>query len=176
MKIVIMSATLDPAIFREYYKEIDSDIPLIQIPGRTYPVDKDMDATDSYLARVCDEYRAGKSVIFFVPGKKEIDHHITKLREILGRDAQVFPLHAELPKNEQQYLLKRADGDTRPRIIVSTNVAEESITIDYLKVGVDLATQKVARYNELGVPGLYLEDTTDANCRQRAGRVGRTGP
>ena len=67
MKLVIMSATLDPQIFRDYYREIDSDIPLIQIPGRTFAVDKDLDATDNYTERIAEEYRAGQNILFFVP-------------------------------------------------------------------------------------------------------------
>lgn len=64
----------------------------------------------------------------------------------------------------------------RPRIIVCTNVAEESITIPYIDVVVDLGTHKVARYNNFGIQELRLENTAQANCLQRAGRAGRTKP
>lgn len=176
VKLIIMSATLDPNIFREYYKEVDSDIPLIEIPWRTFPVQREMDSKGSYFEKVASEYRWGKNILLFVPGKKEIESNIEVLRDILWKDAQIFPLHAELPKDAQEFLLKKQDGDMHPRIIVATNVAEESITIDYIDLVIDLGTHKVARNNHLGIPWLYLENTSNANCQQRSGRAGRTHP
>lgn len=108
-----------------------------------------MDSKGSYFEKIASEYRQGKNILLFVPGKKEIESNIEALRDILGKNAQIFPLHAELPKDEQEFLLKKQDGDVQPRIIVATNVAEESITIDYIDLVVDLGTHKVARYNHL---------------------------
>lgn len=176
VKLIIMSATLDPNIFREYYKDIDNNIPLIEIPWRTFPVVKEMDSKGSYFEKIASEYRRGKNILLFVPGKKEIESNIQALMDILGKDAQIFPLHAEIPKDDQEFLLKKQDDNRAPRIIVATNVAEESITIDYIDIVVDLGTHKVARYNHLWVPWLYLENTSDANCKQRSGRAGRTHP
>ncbi len=176
VKLIIMSATLDPEIFREYYREVDGDIPLIEIPGRTYPVDKDLDATGNYMERITDEFRAGNNILFYVAGKKEIATHIQKFRDIFGADAQIFPLHAELSLADKDKVMKKDPGDTRPRLIIATNVAEEAITIDYLDLVIDLATNKVSRVNNLGVPGLYTENISDAKIRQRSWRVGRTHP
>ena len=75
-----------------------------------------------------------------------------RLKDILRADAQIFALHAELSKEEQQFLLKKDPSDKRPRIIICTNVAEESVTIDYIDLVIDLAKQKVLRYNVQGVP------------------------
>ena len=176
LRTLITSATLDPAIFRNYYKAIDRDIPVIQIPWRTFPVKRILDADSSYSEDIAAEYRAWKNILFFVSGKKEIEDAITRLREILWSQASIFPLHAEMPKEEQDMLLKKDPADMWPRIIVATNVAEESITIPYIDVVIDLANHKVARYNRLGIQGLYLEDTPQSSVKQRAGRAGRTHP
>lgn len=169
-----MSATLDPTIFQEYYKHISSDIPVIKIPGRTYPVKEYFNSGENYIETIATHYKEGENILFFVPGKKEIDANIELLRKKLGKDAEILPLHADLPKEEQQKLLNKATD--KPRIIVCTNVAEESITIPYIYLSMDLGTHKVARFNHLGIEELRLENTSKANCKQRAGRAGRTKP
>lgn len=174
--MIITSATLDPAVFREYYKGIDRDIPLIQIPGRTFPVDRKLDAESSLIDEVVMAYRNWENILVFEAWKKEIELEIEKLRTILWPDAQIFPLHAEMPKEEQEKLLKKDPNDRRPRIIVATNVAEESITIDYIDRVVDSARYKVSRYNEAWIPGLYLEDIPMSSVKQRSWRVWRTHP
>lgn len=168
-KIVIMSATLDPNIFQEYYSHVSRDIPVIKIPGRTFPVEKHFNASDiGNIEAISQEYQAGKNVLFFVPGKKDIEGYAEALKDALGPDAEVYPLHSEIPEEEQQKLLVKTSD--KPRVIVSTNVAEESITIDYIDTVVDTSTHKVMSYNRLGIPELRLKDTSQANCLQRAGR------
>ncbi len=174
VKIIIMSATLDPAIFQEYFSHISSDIPVIKIPGRTYPVTKYFNPSENYIESISTQHKEGKNILFFVPGKREIEDNIALIRAKLGPDAEIFPLHADLPKEEQQKLLTKTTD--KPRVIVCTNVAEESITIPYIDMVMDLGTHKVARYNNLGIQELRLENTAQANCLQRAGRAGRTHP
>lgn len=136
-------------------------------------MEKQFDSTEKYLDIITREYNKGKNILFFVPGKKEIDDNIALLRATFGEDVEIFPLHADLPKEEQQKLLTKSTSK-KPRIIVCTNVAEESITIPYIDVVVDLGTHKVAHYNEQGIQELRLENTAQANVRQRLGRAGRT--
>lgn len=185
VKTIIMSATLDPNIFQEYYGQISSDIPVINIPGRTYPVTKYFNPGENYVESIATYYTGKKdilwkedipwkNILFFVPGKKEIEQAIDLLKKRLGEDAEIFPLHAELPKEQQQALLNKITD--KPRIIVCTNVAEESITIPYIHMVMDQATHKVARYNHVGIQELRLENIAQSNCLQRAGRGGRTGP
>lgn len=173
IKIIITSATLDPQVFQEYYKHISSDIPVIKIPGRTYPVEKQYNSKEKYLNIITSKYNQGKNILFFVPGKKEIDDNIALLRVALGENAEIYPLHADLPKEEQQKLLIKPSAG-KPRVIVCTNIAEESITIPYIDVVVDIGTHKVAHYNAQGIQELHPEDTAQANAHQRAGRAGRT--
>jgi HrpA-like RNA helicase len=91
-----------------------------------------------------DMIRAKKNILLFTSGKKEIEMHIEFLKRKFGNEVEIFPLHAELPHEEQKKLLQKR-GD-KPYIIVATNVAEESITIPYIDFVVDLATHKVSRY------------------------------
>ena len=137
IKIIIMSATLNASIFQEYYKNISSDIEPIKILGRGYPVEKHYDSSEKCFDIITSQYNQGKNILFFVPGKKEIDDNIALFRVTFGENAEIFPLHADLPKEEQQKLLTKLDNK-KPRIIVCTNVAEESITIPYIDVVVDL--------------------------------------
>lgn len=174
MKIVIMSATLDPAIFQEYFKEISTDIPFIQIPGRTFWVQAKYDAPGSYMVKMRELVKAKKNILFFAPWKKEIDSHIEDFQREFSGSVLIFPLHSEMPRSEQDKLLRK-DSD-KPYIIVSTNVAEESITIPYIDAVIDLWTHKVIRYDKFGNPILNLEDTAYANAKQRAGRAWRTKP
>lgn len=175
VKIIIMSATLDASVFQEYYRHVSSDIPEIKIPGRTHPVTSYFNPPgENHIESLATHYAQGKNILFFVPGKREIEDNIALLRAKLGKEAEIFPLHADLPKEEQQKLLIKSTD--KPRIIVCTNVAEESITIPYIDMVMDLGTHKVASYNNLGIQELRLENTAQANCKQRAGRAGRTHP
>lgn len=175
MKLVIMSATLDPWIFRDYYREVSNYIPLISIPGRTFGVTTNFDAPESSFGDDLEvAIREKQNVIIFAPGKKEIETLIQELQEKFGRSAEIFPLHAEMSISEQNMLLTKTT--TLPRIVVATNIAEESITIPYMYLVADFGTQKVLRYTRRGIPTLGVENTALANCTQRAWRVGRTGP
>ncbi len=176
MKLVIMSATIDPWIFREYFRWVSRDIPLISIPGRTFGVTSNFDAWESQLFdnNIEDAIRANENVLIFAPGKKEINTLIEELQKKFGNSAEILPLHAEMPKSEQNILLTKKTNI--PRIVVATNIAEESITIPYMHLVADLGTQKVLRYTRRGIPTLGIEDTALSNSTQRAWRVGRTMP
>lgn len=174
MKLILMSATLDPEIFKQYYKAIDSDIPVIEIPGRTYPVKEIIEDGENIIGTILDTFAKGKNILVFASGKKEIDGIVMALKDELWVDAPVFPLHRDIPKWEQEYLLTNDTG--KPRIIVATNIAEESITIPYISTVVDLGRHKILSYNYLGIPELWLRNISEANRKQRAGRVGRTHP
>ncbi|MBP9779722.1 ATP-dependent RNA helicase [Candidatus Gracilibacteria bacterium] len=174
MKIVIMSATLDPEIFRSYYRDISKDIPLIQVPGRTHGIDTDFDAEGPMMNDIKEMIRAKKNILFFTSGKKEIQGFIELFKHEFGKEVDIFPLHSELPHAEQNMLLEKRG--IKPYIIVATNVAEESVTIPYIDFVVDLATHKVSRYTYQGIPMLIEEPISQANAKQRSGRAGRVKP
>jgi energy-coupling factor transporter ATP-binding protein EcfA2 len=174
MKVVIMSATLDPEIFKSYFRDVSKDIPHIEVPGRTFGIDADFDAEWPMIDDIEDMIRAKKNILLFTSGKKEIEMHIEFLKRKFGNEVEIFPLHAELPHEEQKKLLQKR-GD-KPYIIVATNVAEESITIPYIDFVVDLATHKVSRYTHQWIPMLTEEPISQANAKQRSGRTGRVKP
>lgn len=177
IKLIIMSATLNPEIFQEYYKNVSSNIPVVKIPWRTFPVTKYYNSWENVVEAIITQFnwnksRKGKNILFFVPWKKEIETYVKILKQKLWENSEVYPLHAEMPKEMQFALLKNTTW--KPRIIVSTNVAEESITIDYVDLVYDLWTHKVLRYNHLWISELRIENTSKANSNQRAWRAWRT--
>lgn len=174
IKVVIMSATLDHTLFQDYYKGISRDIPFIEIPWRSYPIDKHYDTCEMWYEELVQYYFSqGLNIYLYESGKKEIGSQIAKFSKMLWH-GNVFPLHAERLKSEQDFLMT---NDTwKPRLIVGTNIWEESITIPYLDVIIDLWTHKVLFVNKLWIPELRRTNTSKANVIQRSWRVWRVKP
>src|SRR6187431_2780334 len=110
-----------------------------------------------------------------MPGKAEINATINALRNARLADRCIFlPLHGELAPDDQDRAFQGADAR---KIVVATNVAETSVTIDGVCHVVDSGTARVARYDaERGIQTLAIEDISRASADQRAGRAGRTAP
>lgn len=173
-RLVIMSATLEPGLIQEYFKKVSIDIPVIRIPGRTFPVTKYLDSDENCIDETVKSFNEWKNILLFAPGKREIEEIITQLRSRLWTKTEIYALHAEIPKEKQQFLMTKTNDSQR--IVVATNIAQESVTIPYVEVVIDLALQKTVYHNHLGIPDLRLENTQQWDCIQRAGRAGRTGP
>jgi len=182
LKIVVMSATLDAGILREYLTPCD----VLKSEGRTFPVrieylpknvdferDPVWDVAARECARVADSTQG--DFLVFMPGAYEISRTVQAIqgaREL--RDFAVFPLHGELPPDQQDRAVARYE--TR-KIIVSTNVAETSLTIDGVTTVIDGGLARVARYDpHRGINTLLIEKISVASADQRAGRAGRTAP
>lgn len=172
MRLVLMSATVNPSVLQEYFSAISKDIPVIKIPGRTHKVEKHFLIHDDYVTPTCKLYKEGKNILLFAEWKKEIEVAIHLLRNQLWEDALIYPLHSELPIQDQIKLLKKETD--APIIIVTTNIAEESLTFDYIDAVVDMAKEKTIFVNDYGIDRLETIDTAQSNCMQRAGRSGRT--
>ncbi len=130
------------------------------------------------LAAEAFEKTAGATegdALVFMPGAYEINRTIAALRETkAGRGCAILPLHGELPPAEQDAAVSRAD---RRKIIVSTNVAETSLTIDGVRLVIDGGLAKMARFDPYrGINTLLIERISRASADQRAGRAGRTAP
>lgn len=187
-KIVIMSATLDPVIFQEYFKDVSTDIPVVQIPGRTFPVEKYFNKRDGYISSIVTQNTQGNNVLVFEPGKKEIEQDHTTLTKHFAADQKytemsrtmgwkepiIHELHADLPKEDQKGITQAKQD--QPDVTLATNVAEESITIERINTVVDLGEHKVVDYSNMGIPALRTRNASKANCLQRAGRAGRVRP
>jgi len=172
VKLVLMSATLDPVILQDYFSCVSKDIPLIKIPWRTHNVEKYFNPGENHIKTVSWLYKKWKNVLLFVEWKKEIKVAIDMLKKELGDKATILPLHSELPIKDQIKVLKKEDD--KPVIVVSTNIAEESITIDYIDAVVDVWREKTIFVNHYWVDELRTIDISKANSMQRAWRSWRT--
>jgi ATP-dependent helicase HrpB len=183
LKIIVMSATLDAAPLRDYLapcRELKSE-------GRMFPVEisyaaKKIDfahhpvwdaAADAFESAI----RSGAEgdVLIFMPGAREISRTVEAVRsKSCAKDFAVLPLHGELPPREQD----AAVGDCLQRkVVVATNVAETSITIDGIRVVIDSGLARIARYDpNRGIDTLMVERISRASADQRTGRAGRTAP
>jgi len=182
LKIIVMSATLDAALLKNYLAPCE----VLTSQGRTFPVaveylpkavDFDADPVWAVAARECERIAARTTgdILVFMPGAFEIARTV---QEVQGSHALrgfvCFPLHGELPPDQQDRAVARYE--TR-KIIVSTNVAETSLTIDGVTAVVDCGLARVARYDaNRGINTLLIEKIAVSSSDQRAGRAGRTAP
>jgi ATP-dependent helicase HrpB len=178
--IIVMSATLDVATVQNYL----SPCALLSSEGRTYPVDIEYlskPAGDApvwglavkELQRLVRQHPEGDALIF-MPGAYEITRTVQAAREALGPQLVVFPLHGELPPGDQDAAVARYE---RRKIVVATNVAETSLTIDGVRLVIDSGLARIPRYDpHRGINTLLIEKISRAAADQRAGRAGRTAP
>jgi ATP-dependent helicase HrpB len=183
LKVIVMSATLDAGPLCEYLapcKELKSE-------GRMYPVEisyakKRIDfrshpvwdaAADAFEEAV--ESGAEGDVLVFMPGAYEISRTVEAIRsKRCARGFIVMPLHGELPARDQDAAV--GDCDQR-KVVVSTNVAETSITIDGIRIVIDSGLARMAKYDpNRGIDTLLIERISRASADQRTGRAGRTAP
>ena len=167
LAIVVMSATLNTRPLVEFL-----GARVISIDARQFPIDVQYAPGISMSQAVRDALPAARGhVLCFLPGAREIENTIGELR---GIDAHVLPLHGSLDVDAQEAAL--APSSER-KVIVATNVAETSLTVDGVSDVIDSGLQKVLRYDaETAVDHLVTEQITNDSAEQRAGRAGRTGP
>lgn len=177
--VLVMSATLDPAPIARFL----GDVPVLRVPGRPFPVAISYaEPSAAPLAdrvagaiRTAVETEETGDVLVFLPGAEEIRRSARRLGELGGgADALVLPLHGSLPAEEQDRALR---PNARRKIILATNVAETSLTIDGVATVIDSGLARVAGFDHgLGLDRLVLARISKASAAQRAGRAGRTGP
>jgi ATP-dependent helicase HrpB len=179
LKIIVMSATLNGAELQEYLATAE----ILTSEGRMFPVEishlshdpKDDPIWETATDAVAEHFEStAGDVLVFMPGAYEIQRTIRELQGRLGGRCAVLPLHGELPAAEQDRAVNRSQGR---KVIVSTNVAETSLTIDGVTLVVDSGLARVARYDpNRGINTLFIEKISAASAAQRAGRAGRTAP
>lgn len=193
LKIVVMSATLDAGKFQNYF----DNAPLMSVPGRTHPVEifytpePERDYLEAAIRTViqihmCEEIEG--DILLFLTGQEEIEEACKRLkREIdnLGPDVgemKCIPLYSSLPPNLQQRIFEppppaKANGAIGRKVVVSTNIAETSLTIDGVVFVIDPGFAKQKVYNpRIRVESLLVSPISKASSQQRAGRAGRTRP
>jgi ATP-dependent helicase HrpB len=182
LKLIVMSATLDVGGLREYLAPCD----VLASQGRMFPVsveylsrvvDFDREPVWEVAARECARVAAQTpgDLLVFMPGAYEISRTVQAVQnEKALRNFISLPLHGELPPDAQDRAVARYDGR---KIIVSTNVAETSLTIDGVTAVIDSGLARMAHYDpHRGLNTLLIEKISAASADQRAGRAGRTAP
>ncbi|ATC65479.1 ATP-dependent helicase HrpB [Nibricoccus aquaticus] len=183
LKIVVMSATLDAGALKSYLAPCE----VLVSQGRSFPVRVEYltktanfeqepvwDVAARECARVAGQTSSGDFLVF-MPGAYEISRTVQAIQgDRALRDFICFPLHGELPPEQQDRAVARYEAR---KIIVSTNVAETSLTIDGVTVVIDCGLARVARFDpNRGINTLLIEKISVASADQRAGRAGRTAP
>ena len=178
LKIIVMSATLDAEPVSRYL----SNCPVLQSPGRTYPVNIEYLASQPAASNIEQTVSDGvkkmlaKSnghILAFLPGVGEIRKTQELLEAIAEREnLLLLPLYGDLPLEEQQRVLNIS---SQRKVVLATNIAETSLTIDGISAVVDSGMARVNRLDpRLGLNRLGLERISQASADQRAGRAGRT--
>ncbi|HYP17938.1 MAG TPA: helicase-related protein, partial [Opitutus sp.] len=182
LKIVVMSATLDAGALKAYLAPCD----VLVSQGRSFPVrieylpktvNFEQEPVWEVAARECERIAASVAgdMLVFMPGAYEISRTVQAVQGSRAlRDFVCFPLHGELPPEQQDRAVARYDSR---KIIVSTNVAETSLTIEGVTAVIDCGLARIARFDpHRGINTLLVEKISAASADQRAGRAGRTAP
>ena len=193
LKVVVMSATLDAAKFQEYFH----GAPLMKVPGRTFPVEVFYTAKPerNYVEAAVrttvhiHQCEGPGDILVFLTGEQEIEQACEEIREkARGMESEhgelvVYPMYSSLPPEQQRRIFSEAPGPRVPggrpgrKVVVSTNIAETSLTIDGIVYVVDPGFSKQKVYNpRIRVESLLVSPISRASARQRAGRAGRTRP
>ncbi|XP_057474549.1 probable pre-mRNA-splicing factor ATP-dependent RNA helicase DEAH2 isoform X1 [Actinidia eriantha] len=193
LKLVVMSATLEAEKFQGYF----SDAPLMKVPGRLHPVEifytqepeKDYLETAIRTVLQIHMYEARGDILVFLTGEEEIEDACKKIsKEVVNQGdncgpVKVVPLYSTLPPAMQQKIFEPAPppltegGQPGRKIVVSTNIAETSLTIDGIVYVIDPGFAKQKVYNpRIRVESLLVSPISKASAHQRSGRAGRTQP
>src|SRR5688572_30207544 len=181
LKIIITSATIDPERFSKHF----GDAPIINVSGRSYPVEiryraveldeDDETAADEQAAilSAVDELWSEQAgdILVFLSGEREIRETAESLRKHHPHGAEVLALYSRLSQDEQQRVFKPAG---RRRVVLATNVAETSLTVPGIRAVIDTGVARISRYSHRSrLQRLPIEKISQASANQRSGRCGR---
>ena len=182
LSVVVTSATIDTERFASHFASDGIDAPVIEITGRTFPVEvryrpvgDDRDQVQAIVDAVAELEREGPGdVLVFLSGEREIHDTADALRRLERPGTEVLPLYARLSSAEQHRIFQPHGGR---RVVLSTNVAETSLTVPGVRFVVDAGTARISRYSRrLKVQRLPIEPVSQASANQRSGRCGRVAP
>ncbi|MES1937186.1 ATP-dependent RNA helicase HrpA [Salinisphaera hydrothermalis] len=186
LKVIVTSATIDPERFAEFF----DDAPIINVEGRGYPVEvryrppvepeseRALDQPEAVEDAVRELWREGPGdILVFLPGERDIrdvERHLSKALAGEKYRPEIVPLYARLTRSAQNRIFSPSNGR---RVVLSTNVAETSLTVPGIRYVVDTGLARISRYSTAAkVQRLPIEPVSKASCNQRAGRCGRIAP
>ncbi|HVR33130.1 MAG TPA: ATP-dependent RNA helicase HrpA [Acidimicrobiia bacterium] len=182
LKVIVTSATIDTERFSAHF----DDAPVVEVSGRTYPVEirhleavdgdgTPLDQPDAIGVAVRELAAVGRGdILVFCSGEREIRDAAEVLGDLGLPNTEILPLYARLSSSEQHRVFAPHRGR---RIVLATNVAETSLTVPGIRYVVDPGTARVSRYSRrTKVQRLPIEPISRASADQRAGRCGRLGP
>jgi ATP-dependent RNA helicase DDX35 len=200
LRVVVSSATIEAEKFLDFFAPDEGEVVhgksrdeygcIVGIQGRVHPVEIQhlVEPTHDYVERAVDTVmdihtnEGDGDILLFLSGREEIDTAIDMIADRIAdlgpgyQSLQRLPLYAGLPSDQQLYVFERAPENTR-KVIVSTNIAEASVTIDGIVFVVDSGFVKLRTYDAaLGIERLNVVSVSRASATQRAGRAGRTRP
>ncbi|GAA2877047.1 ATP-dependent helicase [Actinoplanes cyaneus] len=191
LKLIITSATIETQRFAEHFADADGKpAPVIEVSGRTYPVEvryrplvtttvidddevreEPIDQTEGISAAV-DELPTDGDILVFLSGERDIRDTADALEKKNLRNTEIIPLYGRLSAAEQHKVFER---HAARRIVLATNVAETSLTVPGIRYVIDPGTARISRYSHrLKVQRLPIEAVSQASANQRKGRCGRT--
>jgi pre-mRNA-splicing factor ATP-dependent RNA helicase DHX38/PRP16 len=185
LKLIVTSATMNSERFSRFY----GGAPEFIIPGRTFPVDIQYsrspceDYVDSAVKQVLAIHvsQGPGDILVFMTGQEDIEITCELVAERLKLlndppKLSILPIYSQMPADLQAKIFERAAPGVR-KVIVATNIAETSLTVDGIMYVVDSGFSKLKVYNpKMGMDTLQITPVSQANASQRAGRAGRTGP
>jgi len=180
LKLLIMSATLDNARMTQLLPQA----PVVVSEGRSFPVERQYqplashqrleDGVAAAVKRLLSEQSG--SLLLFLPGVAEINRVLERLNGEVAADTDLCPLYGALPLAQQQKALQPSPAGRR-KVVLATNIAETSLTIEGIRLVVDSGLERVARYDvRNGLTRLVTQRISQASMIQRAGRAGRLEP
>ncbi|GLA59707.1 DEAH-box RNA helicase prp16 [Aspergillus tubingensis] len=185
LKLIVTSATMNAERFSRFY----GGAPEFIIPGRTFPVDTHFSRTpcedyvDSAVKQVLAIHvsQGPGDILVFMTGQEDIEATCELVDERLKLlndppKLSILPIYSQMPAEQQAKIFERAEPGVR-KVIVATNIAETSLTVDGIMFVVDSGYSKLKVYNpKMGMDTLQITPISQANANQRSGRAGRTGP
>ena len=186
LKVIITSATIDPTLFSIYFNHC----PIIEVPGRTYPVQVNWDLPEvsilerDYVSEAVSKVRdihiskwnEPGDVLVFLTCPAEIERACKLAKETLKNNATVLPLHGKLQPEDQQKIFECTERGKR-KVVFSTNVAETSVTIPGIVYVIDTGLSKELCYDpQKNMNSLEIRPISKSSADQRKGRAGRTCP
>lgn len=180
LKVIITSATIDTERFAQHF----DNAPIVEVSGRTYPVDIRYQPLDTkppveQVQGICDAVtelftEGDGDVLVFCSGEREIRDAVDAIGDLQLPSTEVLPLYARLSAAEQHRVFSSHKGR---RVVVATNVAETSLTVPGIKYVIDTGTARISRFNRrTKVQRLPIEAISQASANQRSGRCGRIAP